>query len=318
MATSTSITTTYAGSKAGGYIAQALLSANTLDNGGFTILQGVSEAGQVMKKFSQSGGFHDASCDFQAQGDVTLTEKKITPKRIHYNKEVCKEPFRNDWDAAEMGHTGWDVLPKSFADFLIAHALKVIAEKVENNIWTGDSSNDGEFDGINTLIAADANLPALQEIGGATVTSANVQAQLRLITAAIPDRLYGEPDLKIYVSRNIMQAYVESLGGYGTSGLGANGIDGKGSMWYNNGTLNIDGIDIFMAKGMPSNTAICTLASNLYFATGTMSDFNQIKVLDMADIDLSDNVRMAIKYLATADYAYAEDIVTYGITNNAN
>lgn len=318
MATTTSITTTYAGQYAGKYLAQALLAGNTLASGGFTVLSNVGEGGIVMKKFDASGGFHDASCDFQAGGSVTLTEKKISTKRIHYNKQFCKEPFRNDWDAAQMGLQAWDKLPKNFSDFFLAHVLKVVAEKTENDIWTGDDANDGEFNGIVTLITVDAALPAAQEVAGTTVTSANVLAQLRLITAAIPDRLYGEPDLRIYVSRNIMQAYVEALGGYGSSGLGANGIGGQGTMWYNNGTLNIDGVDLFLAKGMPSDTAICTLKSNLYFATGMMSEFNLVKTLDMEEIDLSDNVRVALKYLANADYAYAEDIVTYGITNAAN
>jgi len=318
MATTTTITTTYAGAKAGGYIAKALLQANTLAAGGFTILNGVSEAGITMKKFDQSGGFHDASCDFVAGGSVTITERKITPKRVHYNKQLCKDVFRNDFDAAEMGHTGWDVLPKSFADFIIAHVLKVISEKVENDIWTGDDANDGEFNGIVTLITADANLPTGQEVAGTTVDASDVIVELRKITAAIPNRLYGEEGLCIYVSRNIMQAYVQALGGYGSSGLGANGLGGQGTMWYNNGTLNIDGVDLFMAKGMPADTAICTTKSNLFFATGTMSDFNEVRLLDMTPLDLSDNVRIAVKYIAGANYAYAEDIVTYGITNGAN
>ena len=49
MATTTSITTTYAGEFAGEYISAALLSANTLENGGITIKPNVKYK-EVLKK----------------------------------------------------------------------------------------------------------------------------------------------------------------------------------------------------------------------------------------------------------------------------
>jgi hypothetical protein len=51
MATTTSITTTYAGEFAGKYIAAALLSAPTLEKGGITIMPNVKFK-QVIKKVS--------------------------------------------------------------------------------------------------------------------------------------------------------------------------------------------------------------------------------------------------------------------------
>ena len=49
MATTTSITTTYAGEKAAGFISAALLSGRTLDNGGITVKPNVKFK-QVMQK----------------------------------------------------------------------------------------------------------------------------------------------------------------------------------------------------------------------------------------------------------------------------
>jgi hypothetical protein len=54
MATTTSITTTYAGEFAGKYIAAALLSAPTLDKGGITIMPNVKYK-QVIKRVVQTG-----------------------------------------------------------------------------------------------------------------------------------------------------------------------------------------------------------------------------------------------------------------------
>jgi len=43
-----------------------------------------------------------------------------------------------------------------------------------------------------------------------------------------------------------------------------------------------------------------------------------VKVLDMADLDGSDNVRFVMRYTAGVQFAIGSDIVTYGITNTAN
>ena len=51
MATTTSITTTYAGEKAAGFISAALLSAPTLDKGGITVKPNVKYK-QVMQKLA--------------------------------------------------------------------------------------------------------------------------------------------------------------------------------------------------------------------------------------------------------------------------
>jgi hypothetical protein len=108
------------------------------------------------------------------------------------------------------------------------------------------------------------------------------------------------------------------LGGFGASGLGANGTNAQGTQWYNNGSLSFDGVKIFVANGLASNKAIATLKDNLYFGTGLMTDMTEVKVIDLADIDGSQNVRVVMRLSAGVQYGAVEDIVTYGITNSAN
>jgi hypothetical protein len=49
-----------------------------------------------------------------------------------------------------------------------------------------------------------------------------------------------------------------------------------------------------------------------------MADSNLVKVLDMEDIDLSSNVRIALRYSAAVQFAFGQEIVTYGIVNGSN
>lgn len=316
LSTSTSITTSYAGEFAGKYIAAALLSAPTLEKGGITIMPNVKFK-QVIKKVATDSIIANATCDFDPTSTVTLTEKILQPESFQVNLTLCKTDFRSDWDAIQMGYSAFDVLPKSFADFLIAHAAEKVAAAMETSIWRGVNATAGQFAGIMTQLTTDAALPAAQEVAGTTVDATNVIAQLGLILDALPSQLYGKEDLRLYVSNNIYRAYVRALGGFAAAGVGANGYDNKGT----NQVLNdvyFDGVKVFMAQGLAANTALLTQTSNLYFATGLMNDMNECKVLDMSDLDGSQNCRVIMRFTADAKYGFAEDLVTYGIVNSAN
>lgn len=316
MATTTSITTTYSGDFAGKYIAAALLSAPTLDKGGITIMPNVKYK-QVIKRVGTDGIIKNASCDFDPTSTITLTERILQPESFQVNLQLCKTDFRSDWDAIQMGYSAFDVLPKSFADFLIAHAAEKVAAGMETSIWQGVNATAGEFAGIMTQLTTDAALPAAQEVAGTTVTAANVITELGKIVDACPAALYGKEDLTLYVSSNIYRAYVRALGGFAASGVGANGYDNKGTN-QQLGDVYFDGVRVFMANGLAANTALLSQKSNLYFATGLLSDMNEVKVLDMGDLDGSQNVRVIMRFTADAKYGFASDVVTYGITNSAN
>jgi hypothetical protein len=316
MATTTSITTTYAGEFAGKYIAAALLSAPTLDKGGMTIMPNVKYK-QVIKRVATDDIIKNATCDFDPTSTVTLTERILQPESFQVNLQLCKSDFRSDWDAIQMGYSAFDTLPKSFADFLIAHAAEKVAAGMETSIWRGVNATAGEFAGIMTQLTTDASLPSGQEVAGTTVTAANVITELGKIVDACPAALYGKEDLTLYVSQNIYRAYVRALGGFAASGVGANGYENKGTN-QSLGDVFFDGVRVFVANGLASNTALLAQKSNLYFATGLLNDMNEVKVLDMGDLDGSQNVRVIMRFTADAKYGFASDVVTYGITNSAN
>jgi hypothetical protein len=317
MPTSTSITTTYAGEFKDKIIAAALLSSPTIDNGGIEIKPNIKYK-EVIKKIATDDILKNATCDFDATSTVTLTERILQPEEFQVNLQLCKKDFHSDWLSAQQGFSSFDVLPKSFADFLVAHVAAKVAAKNETNIWSGVNANAGEFAGFTALLAADAALPAAQEVAGTTVTAANVVAEMGKIVDAIPATLYTNENLYIYVSQNIARAYVRALGGFGASGLGANGTNSQGTQWYNNGSLSFDGVKIFVANGLAANRAIATTKDNLYFGTSLLSDLTEVKVIDLADIDGSQNVRVVMRMSAGVQYGIVEDIVTYGITNSAN
>ncbi|MDC1301376.1 hypothetical protein N8Y76_01345 [Flavobacteriaceae bacterium] len=202
-----------------------------------------------------------------------------------------------------------DNLPKSFADFLLAHVVEKVAEEIEVSIWQGDGST-GEFDGFVKL--AEADVDVIDATGTAVaVDASNVIDEMRIATDLVPDRIYGSESLRMFVSNNVARAYVQALGGFGANGLGANGIEGKGTTWRTDGTLSFDGIQIFVAQGLPSSTMFIAEKDNLWFGCGLTSDQNEVKVLDMADIDGSKNVRIVMRMTGCVNYGIGSEIVYY-------
>ena len=317
MATTTSLTTTYAGQDSKMWVKAALLSGVTLSNGGMTIMPNIAYK-TTLHKLATDGLLKDATCDFTATSTVTITERQLTLEPFQVNLQLCKKDFLSSWNSEEMGFSANKVMAKSFTDYLLAYVTEKVASSVETAIWVGANATSGQIDGISTLLAADAALPTANEVAGTSVTASNVVAELGKIVDAIPAALYGKEDLKIYVSQNIAKAYVRALGGFIAAGVGANGTDNKGTQWYNNGSLSFDGIPLFVANGLAANTAVAAETSNLFFGCGLLNDFNSVKVLEMRDLDGSDNIRLILRASYAVNYHSVSDIVTYGITNSAN
>jgi hypothetical protein len=257
MATTNSLTTTYAGEFAGDYISAALLSGNTLAQGGITVKPNIAFK-QVMKKVSTDDILKDASCDFDPTSTVTLTERILQPEEFQVNLQLCKKDFISDWEAGQMGLSAYKNMPPKFSDFLIGHVAEKVAQRIETNIWTGTNATNGQFDGLTTIIEAATGDDACVDVGATTVTAANVIDELGKIVDAIPSAIYGNDDLYIYVPQNIARAYVRALGGFGSiaNNAGANGVDNKGTLWYGMGqNLAFDGVKLFVANGLADNTA---------------------------------------------------------------
>ena len=287
----------YAGEFAGKYLGAALLSADTLDKGAITILPNVKYKA-AMKVGAFSNLVRSADCDFDSTtSGLTLTEKVLTPTELQVNLQICKKELHADWEAAQMGFSAFDELPPLFSDFVIARVAAEVAKATETSIWQG-SAGEGSFDGFETLLTADATV---NDVVAGTVTTANVIAELQKIVDEIPSGVYGKEDLTIYISQNIAKAYV-----------GAQAALGYRDLYHVGQTeMNFQGIPLFATGGLADNTAVAAQKSNLFFGTGLLDDRNEVKVIDMADLDGSQNVRVVMRYTAGVQHGIGSDIVLY-------
>jgi hypothetical protein len=310
-----SITSTYAGEAASGYIAAALLSARTLDNKLVTIMPNVKYKA-VIQKLDVSGIVQDASCDFVTSGSVALSERVLEPKELQVNLQLCKQEFVDSWEALQLGYSAFDEIPKNFNDYLISYVGGKVAEATELAIWRGVGANNGEFGGFQTAlsasIAAGGTGAVVSAKSGSIVISGSVNAgnvlnKLDSVVNTIPDTVYGKEDLFLYVSTDVAKAYQQALAG---GAVGANGWNNQ--MNVGEKPFNFNGIEIVWCPGMSASKIVAAQKSNLFFGTGLLSDYNEVRVLDMANIDGSQNYRIIMRYTAGTQFGIGQDIVYYG------
>ena len=304
MPTNLTVNSNYVGQVAGEIVGASFKEADTIGKNLVTVLPDVDF--QVsLRKISYANGRTNYSCGFTPEGAVTLSEKLLTPKKIKNEQEICKEDLRQIWSSASMGFSAHnDNLPKDVEAALLNEILGDTAEATDADIWQGDATNDGSFDGFTTLFTADAGIikagNGITSLGAA-ITKGTVVAEIEKVLNAIPVSLRRKSDLVIGVSNDIALAYQQALVSAGISnGLGGADIE----LRYGNYKLEV-------INGLADNTFVVYQVKNLYFATGLMADHNEIRIKDMDESDLTGMVRFKMVYSAGVQYVNPSEIIWY-------
>jgi len=298
MATALNVTTNFVGEVAGEYIAEMIKEANTISENLVTVLPNVVSP-QFIRKVETAAGFVDYSCGFTPAGSITLSEKELAPKKVKWDSELCKEDFRQLWTASQMGFSAHnDNLPATEQAAILADMGRRIARKVDVDIWEGDGTT-GNFNGLIPALLLDADV--IDVATPVAITSANVEAELAKFIDAIPDEVIGSAGLVLGVSTNVLRALKKIQGSFAR----ANGT------FANPSEFDFNGYTLTEIKALNANTMVAYDKSQVFFGTGLTADFNEIKIKDMDETDLSGTVRMKVVFTGGVQYAYGGEIVLY-------
>jgi len=296
MATTTTVTSNYAGKDAGAIIGKAFKEADTLRLGLVTLMQNVGYK-TSLKKIRYTDGTTAYSCGFNPQGAMTLSEKLLEPVKLMNAFQICKQEFRQTWSSDSMGASASN--PNAPADIMEAMQVEVLgqtAEDVDYKIWNGDSANTDEWDGFLKLFLADSQVI---DVDIEAVTESNVEAQLKLALNAIPIAIRRKND-KVSVSPDVFQAYYFWLVSKGI----ANGLGGEDK------TVRFGKYTLVENNGLPANTIVIADPKNLVFGTDLEQDFNELKLVDEDEIGLlTGQVRGKMVYSGGCQYYNGEEIV---------
>lgn len=303
MATTTNVSSNYAGKVAGGIIGAAFKEADTLRLGVLTVAENVNYKFNL-RKIAYADGTVDYSCGHAPAGTITLSEKVIVPKKVKNDFTVCKEDFRQTWSEDSIGASASN--PNAPSDIMEAIQLEVLssqAEKLDDDIWNGLNATAGEIgDGFIVQFAADGDVikanNGITAIGAAT-TEANVEANLKIALNAIPVELRRK-EVKVLVSSNVMQAYSFYLISKGIANDGT--ADDK--------TAKFGKYNLIEISGFADDTIVCAETKNLVFATGLAGDHNEMALTDEDEIGLlTGNVRGKVVYNGGVGYYNGTEIV---------
>ena len=299
MATTTSLTTTFAGREAAGYIRAAFLSNESL--AAVTFKENI-EYKQVVRKLVDNITFANATCDFTPTGTVTLTERILTLEKFQVHRQLCKKDFLADWEA-KSEQDGF--LHASLTDALIANVMAGVGANNERVMWQGVNATAGEYAGFETLFLADAAV--LDVASPEAITSANVIDEMNKLVLTLPVRVRRATEKPVIaVSSNVAEAFRTAILGLG-----------GGSYLYQGETVKMTWqgqYDIVECPGMSDDTMAFYQKSNLWFGTNLLDQWNNVAVLDMYQYDLSDNVRFAASFFAGVQYGFGDEIAFYQYT----
>tara|TARA_R110002049_G_scaffold132220_1_gene291332 strand:+ start:122 stop:1030 length:909 start_codon:yes stop_codon:yes gene_type:complete len=298
MATTTTITSSFVGKDAGMYIAAAMKESKTLDN--LTIMDNVKYKA-VVKSLVGSGFIQDESCDFTATGDLNLSEKIITPKALKLNIQLCKQDLLSAWESNQMGAGANNRNTPEFHAFVMSYLADAIAESTENNVWSGADAVGGEFEGFLTAttgaFATDGNVINVTKT--ASLDADTIVANLSLLADAIPSTVLGKEDLVIFINQKHYRNYIHAMSVLGYIDRFNMSAD------Y---TPVFEGIKLVVVDGMPNDKLVAARKSNLFFGCDLVGDQSELRMLDMSDIDGSDNIRVICKYTAGTQIGIGSEI----------
>jgi len=221
MATTTNVSSNYAGKEAGAIIGAAFKEADTLRLNLLTVAENVNYK-LNLRKIAYTDGTTDYACGFTPDGTITLSEKQLVIEKLMNPIQVCKEDFRQTWSEDSEGASASN--PNAPADIMEAISLEVLssqAAKIDTDIWTGLAATTGEFSGLIEQFTADGSVikanNGITAIGAAT-TEANVEAVLKAALDAVPVAIRRN-DLTVAVSPDVFQAYWFYLVSKGIAGM---------------------------------------------------------------------------------------------------
>ena len=210
MATTTNISSSYAGKDAGQYISLAMKESKTL--AALTIMENVKFKSTI-RTFAGSSLIQNESCDFTPTGTLGLGEKVITTKELKLNVELCKQDLLSAWEVEQMGSGANNRQTPQFHAFVMSYLADSIAASTEENIWAGADAVGGQFEGFLTAttgaFAVDGNVVGVSHTG--VLSAANIVAALGDVVDAADSNVLGKDDFSIFLNQKQYRMYISAM-----------------------------------------------------------------------------------------------------------
>ena len=287
----------YAGQLAGEIVAKALLSNVSTQ---YVTMKPNVPYKSVVRKIEDTVTFAAGTCDFTPTGTINLSERVLTLEEFQVQREICKRELFADWSTADVmsGRVSTQI-----QDAIIERLVGGIAAANETVMWNGVNGTAGQYDGFLTLIKAGGS--GAVSAGSGALDSTNIIATIWDIINTAPAAVKGAAEKPaLYMGQAAWEAYMQAQ-------------IAAGNGWYLTGGPEVSKrfvgmYEIYVCPGMAANNIVFSQKSNLMLGTWIENQMNEVFILDMQNLDGSQNVRYGARFYLGAQIAVAEDITFWG------
>ena len=216
-----------------------------------------------------------STCNFEAPTD-TLDAIDIDVCAFSAMAQICQFDLEQSFVALQMtqGSNG-DFSVPAFMNYYWGEMAKQIEEDIELIRWQGNTESENPLLGL-----CDGYLKKLCNDGlnlaytnGGAINSTNVLVTMNLVVNGLPASVrFKKTDLRIRVSSNVAAAYELAAAAGNT-------------LTYVTAPLQMTylGIKVVVCEGMPDNTIVASLQTDLIYAFDAEGDSKALKAVNLTD-----------------------------------
>jgi len=294
--------TTFYGKDAEGFFKKVLTSGVAKNE--LSLIPNVKS--KIKLAYSDLGNILQADdCSFSATGEGTLNQKTMEVCDLKVNLEYCATTFEANYLSLQLraGSNNEEVMPTSYADFVVNYVAEKVASDLEITMFKGDTGTSSYplslCDGLVKQLLADSDVIDVGATAG-SITSANVVTELNRTLNAVPADVRQQPNFKIFVSQEIAFAYKQ-----------AQAITQGGLFLVGDKELNYLGYRLIPTSGLSAKQMIAFNSDKVFFLTDLVSDWDDIIIIPQRNISGARTERFATSLKFGVNYLYGAEIVLY-------
>jgi hypothetical protein len=294
--------TTFYGKDAEGFFKKVLTSGIAKNE--LTLIPNVKS--KIKLAYSDLGNIlQDDDCSFSATGEGTLNQKTMEVCPVKVNLEYCVNTFEANYLSLQLraGSNGEEVVPTSYADFVVNYVAEKVSADMEKVLFQGNSATSSYpyslCDGLIKKLQADGDVIDVAATAS-TISSTNVIGELNRLLAAVPAEVRAQTNFKIFVSQAIAFAYKQAQAA--TTG---------GLFMVGDKELNYLGFRLIPTSALTDKQMIAFNSDKVFFLTDLTSDWDDIIIIPQRNISGAKTERFATSLKFGVDYLYGTEIVLY-------
>jgi hypothetical protein len=261
---------------------------------------------KIKLAYSDLGNILQADdCSFSATGEGSLNQKTMEVCDLKVNLEYCATTFEANYLSLQLrpGSNGEEVMPASYADFVVNYVAEKVATDLEITMFKGDTGTASYplnlCDGLVKQLQNDSDVIDVSATASA-ITLSNVVGELNRILDAVPAEVRNQPNFKIFVSQEIAFSYKQDQAS--TQG---------GLFLVGDKELNYLGYRLIPTSGLTAKQMIAFNSDKVFFLTDLTSDWDEIIIIPQRNISGARTERFATSLKFGVNYLYGNEIVLY-------